>query len=156
MNCSLPGSSVLGILQARILEWVAMFFSRGLSQSRNWNFVSCLASGFFTTEPPFLWYSKVNWETGFDIWVLYILGILMPYQVCGLLISSVSCLFFLSFFSFFFCCAQLIILMLSHLFTFVLTAVLLGSIQKTVAKTISRNMFPIYSSRNALGFCFYV
>ena len=120
MNCSLPGSSVLGILQARILEWVAMFFSRGLSQSRNWNFVSCLASGFFTTEPPFLWYSKVNWETGFDIWVLYILGILMPYQVCGLLISSVSCLFFLSFFSFFFavhnllfwCCPTCLLLFL--------------------------------------------
>ena len=78
MNCSFPGSSVLGILQARILEWVAMSFSKGSSQSRNWNFVSCLASGFFTTEPPFLWYSEVNWEIGFDIWVLYILGILMP------------------------------------------------------------------------------
>ena len=30
MDCSLPGSSVNGILQARILEWVAIFFSRGL------------------------------------------------------------------------------------------------------------------------------
>ena len=29
MNCSLPGSSVLGISQARILEWVAISFSRG-------------------------------------------------------------------------------------------------------------------------------
>ena len=36
MNCSLPGSSVLGILQARILEWVAISFSRGSSQPRNW------------------------------------------------------------------------------------------------------------------------
>ena len=76
----------------------------------------------------------------------------------GMWLADIICqLPFLSFFLFFFfCCAQLIILMLSHLFTFVLTAVLLGSIQKTVAKTISRNMFPIYSSRNALGFCFYV
>ena len=32
MDCSLPGSSVLGILQARILEWVAIPFSRGSSQ----------------------------------------------------------------------------------------------------------------------------
>ena len=29
MDCSLPGSSVLGILQSRILEWVAISFSRG-------------------------------------------------------------------------------------------------------------------------------
>ena len=33
MDCSLPGSSVLGILQARILEWVAMPSSRGSSDS---------------------------------------------------------------------------------------------------------------------------
>ena len=29
MDCSLPGSSILGIFQARILEWVAIAFSRG-------------------------------------------------------------------------------------------------------------------------------
>ena len=34
MDCSLTGSSVHGILQARILEWVAIFFSRGFSQPR--------------------------------------------------------------------------------------------------------------------------
>jgi len=31
MDCSLPGSSVHGILQATVLEWVAVFFSRGAS-----------------------------------------------------------------------------------------------------------------------------
>jgi len=31
MNCSLPGSSIHGIFQARVLEWVAIFFSRGSS-----------------------------------------------------------------------------------------------------------------------------
>ena len=36
MDCSLPGSFVHGILQARILELVAMFFSRGSSQPRDW------------------------------------------------------------------------------------------------------------------------
>ena len=36
MGCSPPGSSVQGILQARILEWVAIPFSRGSSQSRDW------------------------------------------------------------------------------------------------------------------------
>jgi len=35
MDYSLPGSSVHGILQARILEWVAISFSRGSSQPRN-------------------------------------------------------------------------------------------------------------------------
>ena len=35
MDCSLPGSSVPGILQARILEWVAIPFSRGSSQPRD-------------------------------------------------------------------------------------------------------------------------
>ena len=41
MGCSLPGSSVHGIYQARILEWVAISFSRGSSQSRGWSCVSC-------------------------------------------------------------------------------------------------------------------
>ena len=40
MNCSPPGSSVHGISQARILEWVAILFSRGSSQPRDWNCVS--------------------------------------------------------------------------------------------------------------------
>ena len=35
MDCNLPGSSVHGILQARILEWVAISFSGGSSQSRD-------------------------------------------------------------------------------------------------------------------------
>ena len=49
MDCSLPGSSVHGILQARILEWVAIPFSRGSSQPRNWTRVSGIAGGFFTS-----------------------------------------------------------------------------------------------------------
>ena len=42
MDCSLPGSSVHGILQARILEWVALPSSRGSSQPRDLTCVSCL------------------------------------------------------------------------------------------------------------------
>ena len=51
MNCSLPGSSVHGILQARILEWVAIPFCRGSFQSRDWthiSFISWTAHRFFT------------------------------------------------------------------------------------------------------------
>ena len=39
MDCSLPGSSVHGIILARILEWVASSFSRGSSQSCDWTHV---------------------------------------------------------------------------------------------------------------------
>ena len=42
MDCSPPGSSVHGLLQARVLEWVAMYFSRGSSRPRNQTHVSCL------------------------------------------------------------------------------------------------------------------
>ena len=40
MDCSLPGSSLHGILQARVLEWVAISFSRGSSWPRDWTQVS--------------------------------------------------------------------------------------------------------------------
>ena len=42
INCSLPGSFVHGISQARILEWVAIFFSRGSFQTRDQTHVSCV------------------------------------------------------------------------------------------------------------------
>ena len=48
MDCSPPGFSVHGILQARILEWGAMPSSRGSSQPRDWTHVSHVAGGFFT------------------------------------------------------------------------------------------------------------
>ena len=56
MDCSLPGSSVHGILQARILEWVAVPFPSGSSQPRYQTQVSCSVGGFLTvwatTEAP--------------------------------------------------------------------------------------------------------
>ena len=52
MDCSQPGSSVLGFSQARILEWVAMPSSRGSSRPRDWTQVSWIVGEFFTTEPP--------------------------------------------------------------------------------------------------------
>ena len=42
MDCSLPASSVHGISQARILEWVAISFSRGSSRPRDRTHVSCI------------------------------------------------------------------------------------------------------------------
>ena len=48
MDCSPSGSFVHGILQARVLEWVAISFSRGSSQPRNLTWVSCIAGRFLT------------------------------------------------------------------------------------------------------------
>ena len=48
MDCSPPGSSVHGIPQSRLLEWVAISFSKGSSQPRDQTWVSCIAGIFFT------------------------------------------------------------------------------------------------------------
>ena len=65
VDCSPPGSSVHGILQARILEWVAVSFSRGSSWPRGWTQVSCSAG------------RHVNlWATRGDVYLL-----LIAYQV---------------------------------------------------------------------------
>ena len=61
MDCCLPGSSVHGIILARILEWVAISFSRGSSNPEAEPVSSvapALAGGFFTTELP----GKAVWK----------------------------------------------------------------------------------------------
>ena len=52
IDCGPPGSSARGISQARILEWVAISFSRGSSLHRDQTHVPALASKFFTSEAP--------------------------------------------------------------------------------------------------------
>ena len=52
MDCSPPGSSVHAILQARILEWVAISSSREFSQPQGSLVPLALVGGFFTTKPP--------------------------------------------------------------------------------------------------------
>ena len=59
MDYSPLGSSVHGILQARILEWVDSPFSRGSSQPRDWTWVSCIAGRFFT-----IWATKGSPDQG--------------------------------------------------------------------------------------------
>ena len=63
MDCSLPGSSLHGILQARVFEWVAISFSRGSSRPRDWICVSHIPGRRFnlwaTREAPDWW----NWWT---------------------------------------------------------------------------------------------
>ena len=71
--CDTMDSTVHGILQARILEWVAFPFSRGSSQPRDWTQVSCTGGGFFTSwatrEAHFMAYRWGNSER------LYFLGL---------------------------------------------------------------------------------
>ena len=60
MDCSLPGSSVCGISQARILEWVAISFSRGSSWPRDWTHVSCIVGRCFTIQDCIFMGSKIT------------------------------------------------------------------------------------------------
>ena len=65
MDCSLPGSSAQGVLQARILECVAIPSSRESSWPRDWTWISYIAGGFFTVwatrEAPFENYQNVTY-----------------------------------------------------------------------------------------------
>ena len=55
MDWSPPVSSVHGILQARVMEWVTISFSRGSSPPRDWTLVSCTAGRFFTVWATIKW-----------------------------------------------------------------------------------------------------
>ena len=55
VDCSLPGSSVHGILQARVLEWVTISFSRGSSQPRDRTQVSGIPGRHFNLWATFEW-----------------------------------------------------------------------------------------------------
>ena len=65
MDCSLPGSSVLGILQAKILERVAISYYRGSSRPRDRTYISCIAGRIFTIratrEAPYQ--GRVGWDS---------------------------------------------------------------------------------------------
>ena len=52
MDCNLPGSSVHGISQTRMLDWVAISSSKGASQPRDWTLSPALAGRVLTSEPP--------------------------------------------------------------------------------------------------------
>ena len=92
LDCSPPGSSVHGTLQARTLQWVAILSSRGSSQPRDWAQVSCLLHC-----RQILYYSgekgkgklreALRWDLGvgnFPRWS----------SIQGLLLTSLNCLWF--------------------------------------------------------------
>ena len=62
MDGSPSGSSIYGIFQARILEWVAISSSRGSSGPKDWTCISCNAGWFLTAEPPgksWRWFASI-------------------------------------------------------------------------------------------------
>ena len=91
IDCIQPGSSVHGILQARILEWIATPFSRGPSQPRDRNWVPYIAGRFFTVwtkgkpmthwtqiihTPCFNWMNKWN-----DSFIMYLKDFLLAFHI---------------------------------------------------------------------------
>ena len=99
MDCSPPGSSVHGILQARILEWVATSFSRGSSRPRDEPVFLALAGGSFGKAVYSLWVG-MSYHHGHHHTQTH--GYLLP------IISLLSCLFFCHYPPFL--CSYLIIL----------------------------------------------
>ena len=85
VDCSPPGSSVHGILQARILEWVAISFSRGSSRPRvkpASSELPALAGGLFTTT--------ITWEALTQLCVCVCVCVLVA-QSCPFLCNPMDC-----------------------------------------------------------------
>ena len=82
MDSNPPGSSVHWILQTRMLEWVAIPFSRGSFWPRDWTQVSCTAGRFFTS-----WATR---EVG-GIYVNTVCQPLLPAWLWGFLMCSLGC-----------------------------------------------------------------
>ena len=68
VDCSPPGSSVRGIPQARIQEWIAISFSRGSSQPRDWTRVSHISGRFFTIWATYEDSNRFNLKKKSAIW----------------------------------------------------------------------------------------
>ena len=76
MDCSLPGYSVYVILQASILQWVAVPFTRRSPQPRDWTCVSCIVGRFFTVwttreAHSFMhevWINHIHWVSQIMVW----------------------------------------------------------------------------------------
>jgi len=100
MDCILPGSSVHGILQARILEWVAISFSKRSSRSKKWTWVSCTAGKFITVwatrEAPFSSHHSLTEQKmrAYEPRVLAQHCLFSPFKAIIFRLDALSCLFF--------------------------------------------------------------
>ena len=93
MDCSVPGSSIHGILQARILEWVAMPLSRGSSQPRDQtliSYVSSLAGRFFTTSATWEDIGSSIKHSNFVLLEQYVFGLSWTFWVALFIFCTVT------------------------------------------------------------------
>ena len=90
MDCSPPGSSVCGILQARILEWVAMSSSRGSPQPKDQTQVPCIAGGFFAVWATREALGSLSYLQPFIIVFVFICLLVCLFVCFGLLLARVS------------------------------------------------------------------
>ena len=91
MDCSLPDSSVIGVLLAKIPEWIAISSSRGSSQSRDWtciSYVSWITGRFLTTEPWLSLKPKVILLKTYLNILLLLTTVIQRYQGCLHLLSA--------------------------------------------------------------------
>ena len=86
MDCSPPGSSVHGILQERILEWIAMPSSRGSSRPRDWTHISCLSC----TSRQVLYTISATWEAPASRGVRKISVCCLSHSVCRISLWQLS------------------------------------------------------------------
>ena len=89
MDCSSPGSSVHGILQARILEWVTISFSKGSSQPRDQTLVPCIAGRFFT-----VWATREATTNFQKEWMVFSLYLNSIFLVSQLILLTTVCLYY--------------------------------------------------------------
>ena len=98
MDCSLPGSPVHEISQARILEWIAISFSRGSSKPRDRTQFSCIAGRLFTNwatrEAHPRYYSRRYLQIPLVPLYYFFFSepVVLSYILCNLLIYMCSCL----------------------------------------------------------------
>ena len=87
MDCSLSGSSVHGIFQARVLEWIAISFSRGSSLPRDWTWDSCIVGRWFTlwaTREILLNYPFKTFFIYIFAWLCWVLVVPRKIFSCGM------------------------------------------------------------------------
>ena len=97
MDCSPTGYSVHEILQARILEWVAIPFSRGSSQLRDRTLVSCIAGRFFTVwvireAPIYIIQYTYNVYIIYNTHIMYVLYIT---HICIIYTTYIMCVLYI-------------------------------------------------------------
>ena len=82
VGCSLPASSAYGILQAKILEWIAILSSRGSSRPRDWPWVSCIAGRFFS-----IWATHLTFRL--YLWIFFLSWTIIKFYNCELYAVSI-------------------------------------------------------------------